>query len=70
MFEKITLPGMSSTIAIPGHLPVETTRRQIVDFLDGHSDGSELMMALYGDLVDEPLPPRLARLVDHWRRRD
>jgi hypothetical protein len=41
--------------------------RQILDFLDGRSDGAMLFDALYGDTLDELLPPRLADLVGEWR---
>ena len=37
--------------------------QQILDFLDGRSDGAALFDALYGDTLDELLPPRLADLV-------
>lgn len=37
--------------------------RQIRLFLDGNSDGSELLHGLYGDVVDEPVPARLMSLL-------
>jgi hypothetical protein len=37
--------------------------RQIRAFLDGDSDGSELLRGLYDDSVDEPVPARLAVLL-------
>jgi hypothetical protein len=38
--------------------------RQIRSFLDGDNDGRELLRGLYGDVVDEPMPARLAALFD------
>jgi hypothetical protein len=67
MVEKMTVPGLSCGIAVPAHLAAPSLERQIIDFLDGRSDGAELMLAIYGDLADEPLPARLAALVKHWQ---
>ena len=67
MVEKMTVPGLSSGIALPVQLVAPSIERQIIDFLDGRSDGAELMLAIYGDVADEPLPPRLAELVKLWR---
>ena len=67
MVEKMTIPGLTCGIALPVDLAVPSLERQIIDFLDGRSDGAELMLALYGDVADEPLPPRLAELVKRWR---
>ena len=68
MNAKLAVPGMSHGIALPpGFDGGAATQREIIDFLDGRSDGAALMLAIYGDLVDEPLPPRLAALVERWR---
>ncbi|HKW52802.1 MAG TPA: hypothetical protein VJO12_03860 [Stellaceae bacterium] len=67
MIEKMTIPGLTCGIALPAELALPSLERQIIDFLDGRSDGAELMLALYGDVADEPLPPRLAELVRRWR---
>src|SRR5258708_39438440 len=67
--EKMTVPGLSCGIALPANLAGPSLERQIIDFLDGRSDGAELMLAIYGDVADEKLPPRLAELVKHWRAR-
>jgi hypothetical protein len=37
--------------------------RQIRSFLDGDSDGHELLQGLYGDAIDEPIPARLTALL-------
>jgi hypothetical protein len=36
-----------------------STKREIERFLNGESDGQVLLNALYGDVVDEPIPERL-----------
>jgi hypothetical protein len=41
--------------------------QQILDFLYGKNDGAAVLDALYGDTLDELLPPRLADLVKSWR---
>jgi hypothetical protein len=66
MIEKMTVPGLSCTGA-PAKPAAPSVERQIIDFLNGRSDGAELMLAIYGDVADEPLPPRLAQLVERWR---
>ncbi len=67
MIEKMTVPGLPCGIARPASLVQPSLERQIIDFLDGRSDGAELMLAIYGDLADETLPPRLAELLKRWR---
>lgn len=67
MSEKLTIPGVSCGITVPDAIELPSLDRQIIDFLDGRSDGAALMLALYGDILDEPLPPRLARLLERWR---
>jgi hypothetical protein len=67
MIAKMTIPGLTCGIALPAELALPSFERQIIDFLDRRSDGAELMLALYGDADDEPLPPRLAELIGRWR---
>jgi hypothetical protein len=67
MVEKMTVPSLPSGAAVPANLAAPSVERQIIDFLNGRSDGAELMLAIYGDVADEPLPPRLAQLVERWR---
>ena len=38
---------------------------QIRAFLDGDSDGYELLQGLYGDAIDEQVPERLTCLLRH-----
>jgi hypothetical protein len=52
---------------VPADLALPAVHQQIVDFVDGRSDGAELMLALYGDFAEEELPPRLAALLRSWR---
>ena len=37
--------------------------RQIRAFLNGDSEGNELLQGLYGDALDEPVPARLTALL-------
>jgi hypothetical protein len=67
MMGKMTVPGLGGGIELPGRPAEPSLERQIIDFLDGRSDGGSLLRALYGDIADEPLPPRLAALVKDWR---
>jgi len=67
MVEKMTIPGLACGITLPAGFAGPSIERQIIDFLDGRSDGAELMLALYGDVAEEPLPPRLAELMKRWR---
>lgn len=67
MAEKTVLPGMSSGIALPPDMGSASFEQQVVDFLTGRSDGAELMLAIYGDIAEEELPPRLADLLRRWR---
>jgi hypothetical protein len=60
---------MLNTPAAKIELPVALTDldaaidRQIRAFLDGDSDGGELLRGLYGDISDEPIPARVAALL-------
>ena len=67
MAEKMMVPRPTCGIALPPGLAPPSLTRQIIDFLDGRSDGAELMRELYGGAADEPLPPRLAEQVKRWR---
>lgn len=51
----------------PAGTALPALEQQLIDFLNGRSDGAELMLALHGDIADEELPPRLADLVRPWR---
>ncbi len=70
MDSKFVARRSSSAILLPLDLAdpaPSAVDRQIADFVDGRSDGAELMLALYGDIANEPLPPRLTELIRAWR---
>jgi hypothetical protein len=41
-----------------------TTSDQIHAFLDGKSNGEELLHALYDYVLDEPIPPQMRELLE------
>lgn len=53
------LAAAQSETAAP-ELPVDLEIRR---FLNGESDGGPLFQALYGDLLDEPIPDHLLAIV-------
>jgi hypothetical protein len=56
----------SPAILCCGAPPVEETDRvgeQLLDFLDGRTDGGELLHALYDHVLDEPVPERMQALL-------
>jgi hypothetical protein len=55
----------SPAILCCGVSPVEepyTVREQLLDFLDGRTDGEELLHTLYDHVLDEPIPERMRAL--------
>ena len=40
----------------------EVVGEQLLDFLDGRTDGEELLHALYDHVIDEPVPERMRAL--------
>jgi hypothetical protein len=55
----------SPAILCCGVPPVEetdTVGEQLRDFLDGRTDGEELLHALYDHVLDEPVPERMRGL--------
>ena len=55
----------SPEILCCGVPPVEesgTVGEQLLDFLDGKTDGEELLHALYDHVLDEPVPERMRAL--------
>jgi hypothetical protein len=67
MSEKMMLPGMSRGMGLPVAMPTAALQKQVVDFVAGRNNGGELMLAIYGDVANEPLPPRFAGLLASWR---
>ena len=47
---------------IPEVEQTDTVGEQLLDFLDGRTDGEELLHALYDYILDEPVPERLRAL--------
>jgi len=62
---KIMLETTVAEIELPAALTdlEASIDHQIRSFLDGDSDGHELLQGLYGDAVDEPIPARLTALL-------
>jgi Anti-sigma factor NepR len=44
-------------------LPPESVEHQILDFLDGRTDGENLLHTLYDHVLDEPIPERIRSLL-------
>jgi hypothetical protein len=47
---------------IPAVEETDTVGEQLLDFLDGRTDGEELLHALYDHVLDEPVPERMRAL--------
>jgi hypothetical protein len=65
MLQQVTKTS-TATIAACG-VPVQgflanTVEEQIIDFLDGRTDGEELLHALHDHILDEPIPERMLAL--------
>ena len=68
-----TVSGSNRLHPRPGRIRSGTDRRstaaaepvaeQIRDFLAGRTEGEALLQALYNPILDEPIPPRLRRLL-------
>jgi anti-sigma factor NepR-like protein len=43
--------------------PVSAADRQIRDFLEGKTQGEDILHALYDHVLDEPVPERLSALL-------
>jgi hypothetical protein len=55
----------SPAILCCGAPPVEETDsvvEQLLDYLDGRTDGEELLHTLYDHILDEPVPQRMRAL--------
>jgi hypothetical protein len=48
---------------VPEVEETDTVGEQLLDFLDGRTDGEELLHALYDHILDEPVPERLRALL-------
>ncbi len=47
---------------VPQIEQTDTFGEQLLDFLDGRTDGEELLHALYDHVLDEPVPERMRTL--------
>ncbi|HJZ16895.1 MAG TPA: hypothetical protein VJ251_15745 [Stellaceae bacterium] len=47
---------------VPAVEETDTVGEQLLDFLDGRTDGEELLHALYDHVLDEPVPERMRAL--------
>ena len=45
----------------PRSLP-DSVNSQIIDFLEGRTDGEDLLHAMYDHIIDEPIPERMRAL--------
>jgi hypothetical protein len=48
---------------VPEIAETDPVGEQLLDFLDGRTDGEELLHALYDYILDEPVPERLRALL-------
>ncbi len=49
--------------------PVRSAKARIAAFLDGASNGEELLHALYDHILDEPIPQSMRRILQEPQRR-
>ena len=47
---------------VPQVAETDTVGEQLLDFLDGRTDGEELLHALYDHVLGEPVPERMQAL--------
>jgi hypothetical protein len=47
---------------VPPEEETDTVGEQLLDFLDGRTDGEELLQTLYDHVLDEPVPERMRAL--------
>ena len=52
-----------TTVAAPVGELDEMVEQSIVRFLNGETDGGDLLNALYGHVLDEPIPAEMLELV-------
>jgi hypothetical protein len=60
----LTRPPTQCERAIPDDGPVDSSvAARIAAFLDGHTDGEDLLHALYDYVLDEPVPENMRALL-------
>jgi hypothetical protein len=47
---------------VPEMAQADTVREQLLDFLDGRTDGEALLHTLYDHVLDEPVPEQMRAL--------
>jgi hypothetical protein len=67
MIEKMTIPGLTCGIAVPAGLALPSLERQIIDFLDGRSDGAELIAGALWRCRGRGAAAAPRRLVKRWQ---
>ena len=58
---RLALPAILGC-GVPQTKENDTVGEQLQDFLDGRTDGEELLRALYDHVLDEPVPERMRAL--------
>jgi hypothetical protein len=58
---KLPLPAILCS-GVPEVEETGMVGEQLMDFLDGRTDGEELLHALYDHVLDEPVPERMRAL--------
>ena len=48
---------------VASDFPTDTVEQQVVNFLDGKTNGENLLHLLYDYILDEPIPVRLSGLL-------
>jgi hypothetical protein len=67
MAERAACDAGVRNLSPPKEAAALSVEQQILDFVYGRTDGAALLDALYGDTLDELLPPRLTDLLTSWR---
>jgi hypothetical protein len=58
---RLALPALLCCGVSPAE-KTDTVGEQLLDFLDGRTDGEELLHTLYDHVLDEPVPERMRAL--------
>jgi hypothetical protein len=54
--------GPPSPAILCSDVPTDTVEEQILDFLEGRTNGGNLLHALHDHVLDEPIPERMRAL--------
>lgn len=58
---RLALPAIFCC-GVPPAKEIDTVGEQLLDFLDGRTDGEELLHTLYDHVLDEPVPEQMRAL--------